>query len=68
MHVKCSTVIDNPEEKELFIKKVKCLGVKVEVIGNIVKAEYIGYNNGLTEVLLNTYEENSRSEIEIHSH
>lgn len=68
MHVKCSTVIDNPEEKELFIKKVKCLGVKVVVLGNIIKAEYIGYNKGLIEVLLSTYEENSRSEIEIHKH
>lgn len=68
MRINCCTVIDNPDERELFIKKVKCLGVKVEVIGSSVKAEYIGYNQGLSEVLINTYEEQPRCEIKINNH
>lgn len=66
MNIKCSVVIDNPDDRELFIKKVKCLGVKVDVLGSIVKAEYLGYNKGLSEVLINTYEEQPRAEIHVH--
>ena len=68
MKINCTAIIDNPEQRELFIKKVKCLGVKVEVIGNIVKAEYIGYNQGLTEVLISTYEDQPRCSIKINHH
>lgn len=68
MRINCETVIDNPDDRELFIKKVKCLDVKVEEIGSIVRAEYIGYNQGLSEVLLNTFEEQPRSSIKINHH
>lgn len=68
MKINCTAIIDNPEQRELFIKKVKCLGVKVEVIGSIVKAEYIGYNKSLTEVLISTYEGQSRCSIKINHH
>lgn len=65
MHVKCSAVIDNPDERELFIKKVKCLGVKMNVVGTYVYAEYLGYNNGLYTVLVNTFEEQTRHTINV---
>lgn len=68
MNVKCTAVIDNPQERELFIKKVKCLGVKTEVYGTTVAAEYIGYNNGLYTVLLSTFEDEPRHTIDIRNY
>lgn len=68
MRIKCSVIIDNPEYREYFLKKVTCLGVKVEVTGNIIKAEYVGYNQGLSEVLINTFETEPRSTIRVSTH
>ena len=65
MRIVCSTTIDNPREKELFIKQLKSLGVKPEVSNNYVFIEYIGFNEIRYDNIIKLFEEKHRSSIKI---
>ena len=65
MRIVCSTTIDNPREKELFIKQLKSLGVKPEVSNTYVFIEYIGFNEIRYDNIIKLFEEKHRSSIKI---
>lgn len=65
MRIICSAVIDNPKEKEIFIKQLESLGVKPEVSNNYVFIEYIGYNEIRYDNIIKLFEEKNRSSIKI---
>lgn len=65
MRIVCSVTIDNPKEKEMFIKQLETLGVKPEVSNNYVFIEYIGFNEVRYDNIIKLFEEKNRSSIKI---
>lgn len=65
MRIVCSAIIDNPREKEIFIKQLESLGVKPEISNNYVFIEYIGYNEIRYDNIIKLFEEKHRNSIKI---
>lgn len=65
MRITCSATIDNPHEREQFIKQITQLGIKPEVSNANVFIEYIGYNETRYEAVIKLFEEKHRHHINI---
>ena len=65
MRVKCTTVIDNLEERERFVKRLKSLGVSPKVYGDTVCVEYTGCNKVKYDMLIDTFEDRTRHTIDV---
>lgn len=64
MIVKCSAIIDNPEERKQFVKKLKGLGLSPKVDGTNVFIEYKGYNKTKHNIIIDVFEERTRHTID----
>lgn len=64
MRVKCTAIIDNPGERERFLKKLKGLGLKPSVVGNMIYIEYTGYNKTKHDIIVDVFEDRTRHTIE----
>lgn len=64
MRVKCSAIIDNPEERKQFVKKLKGLGLSPTVVGNNVFIEYKGYNKAKHDIIIDVFEERTMHTID----
>lgn len=65
MRIICSATIDNPQEREQFIKQLIQLGIKPEVSNANVFIEYIGYNEARYDAVIKLFEEKHRHRINI---
>lgn len=66
MILRCSAIIDNPDEMRSFADSIRRLGLKPIVTKNTVSVEYEGYNMVRCGRIIEAFENCKRHSIDTH--